>query len=216
VVSLSDFKGTLELQVDYNQPVPIHDGYTNTDETVLCSCPQPSSEIPWACEFVGPGGSFIITLFYYEGDVCFACQISRFEQTIIAGYTSEPIVLQGYYSQSHSSSHHNWDDFFLFEPQLEPGIPQKILDELRAKNIRFFLADVRTGTISTYGFDGGPFNPADIDGDGDADFRDFSGFAEHWLDSVCDDCGGSDLTGDGRVRLDDLREFAEYWLAGLQ
>ena len=60
----------------------------------------------------------------------------QFEQTRIEGLTSEPIVLTGYFSQSVGGGAHLCPKNFLFEPGLEPGIPQKTLDELRARNIR--------------------------------------------------------------------------------
>ncbi|MDH7599727.1 MAG: PEP/pyruvate-binding domain-containing protein, partial [Sedimentisphaerales bacterium] len=63
--------------------------------------------------------------------------LKRWRQTVIEGLTSDPIVLEGYYSQSYMPEHHNLVENFLFEPALEPGISQKILDELKAKGIRY-------------------------------------------------------------------------------
>jgi len=60
----------------------------------------------------------------------------QFEQTRIEGLTSEPIVLTGYFSQSFGGGSHLCPKDFLFEPALEPGISQTILDELEANNVR--------------------------------------------------------------------------------
>ena len=60
----------------------------------------------------------------------------QFESTRIEGLTTEPIVLTGYFSQTVGGGAHLCPKNFLFEPGLEPGIPQKTLDELRARNIR--------------------------------------------------------------------------------
>jgi hypothetical protein len=92
----------------------------------------------------------------------YTAPLKCFLETVIQGYTTEPIILHGYYSQTYWPQHHNWNEFFIFEPQLEPGISRQILDELRARNIRFFLVDDFRGKISTYGFDTGPFHLADI------------------------------------------------------
>jgi len=60
----------------------------------------------------------------------------QFIQTRIEGLTSEPIVLQGFFSQSVGGGAHLCPKNFLFEPALEPGISSQTLDELRAANVR--------------------------------------------------------------------------------
>jgi len=148
----------------------------------------------------------------------YTADLVRWVETVIEGYTSEPIVLQDWYSQTYRPEHHNFSEHFLYEPRLEPGISQQILDELRAQNIRlihlYITYDVNS--VTTYSFEDKPFYPADIDGDDDTDFADFSLLAERWLDAVCDECGGADLNGDGRVTWNDLEEFAYHWLAPLE
>jgi len=214
VVTLADFGGKWNdfvLSVEYAQPVLTYDGNTLTESTVLCSCPEPQPSDIWQQRtFVGYGT--ITTTFYWEAGIGLNNQISRFVETTIVGYTSSPIVLNGYYSQSYATSHHNWNDSFLFEPQLEPGISQAILDELRARNIRLFLGDDATGRITTYGFEDRVFIPSDFEPDGDVDLLDFAKFAIRWLETGCDACGKADLTGDGEVDMDDLLEFTETWL----
>lgn len=222
LVTLADFTGgwnDIELRVDYDQPVPTHGGNTTTDQTFLCPCPDPGGEVFQERTFTGLGG-MITTYFYWEQceGVCKSNEISRFVETVIQGFSTEPIVLHGYYSQSYASSHHNWNDLFLFEPQLEPGISQEILDQLRVQNIRLFLCTCPVPSpcviVQTYGFDSEPFIPGDFEPDGDVDLADFAAFAVHWPNTVCDDCGGADLTGEGNVDWNDLREFAANWLAG--
>ncbi|MBN1507024.1 MAG: hypothetical protein JW955_09265 [Sedimentisphaerales bacterium] len=82
----------------------------------------------------------------------------RWKQTVIAGLTDDPIVLEGYYSQTYRPEHHNQIENFLFEPRLEPGISAAILDQLNERNIRFIhLTCDNTGggqsQIAIYGFD---------------------------------------------------------------
>jgi hypothetical protein len=148
----------------------------------------------------------------------YTAPLSSWVETVIEGYTSEPIVLHGWYSQTYRPEHHNFAEHFMFEPRLEPGISQQILDELRAQDIRLihFFYEFDREWISTYGFEDNVFYPADIDGDEDTDFADYSMLAGRWQDIVCDECGGSDLNGDGRVTGEDLRELAYNWLAGFE
>jgi len=87
--------------------------------------------------------------------------LKRWDQTILQGLTATPIVLKGYYSQTFRPQHHNLIELFLFEPGLEPGISDEILDELRRKNIRFIqviLDNTGNGAsrILTHGFDAVP------------------------------------------------------------
>jgi hypothetical protein len=59
----------------------------------------------------------------------------RFVETRIEGFTSEPIVLRSYWSQTYSAAHAPGLDNFLFEPRLEPGLPAGQLAELNAADI---------------------------------------------------------------------------------
>lgn len=220
--------GWLRLQAEYDQPVSSWDWTgpttTTTDEIRLCPCPQPHpGDLLQERTFDGPNGVSISTSFYWppphSGPVAgYTAPLVRWVETIIEGYTSEPIVLSGYYSQTYCPEHHNFSEHFLFEPQLEPGISQNILDELRARDIRLIhlYLNFSGGLITTYGFEDKPFVVGDLDDDGDVDLKDFAHFALRWLETVCDECGGADLTGDGRVAPDDLWEFAENWLGGIE
>ncbi|MHC4477601.1 MAG: PEP/pyruvate-binding domain-containing protein [Planctomycetota bacterium] len=207
----------LSLYVNYDQPVPSSwggGGTTTTDLIELCPCQKPQPD-DWLEEraFYDVVNNVNITTSFYWPTICFMqCPLRCFVETIIRGYTTEEIVLRGYYSQTYSESWHNFWDVFIFEPQLEPGISQNILDELRAQDIRLIYFDP-LGTIKTYGFEEESFIPGDFEPDGDVDFRDFCLFAERWLDTVCDACGKADLTGDGQVNAHDLLEFTEHWLA---
>ena len=217
----------LFLSVEYAQPVRSVDylgNPTTTDQIQLSSCSQPErGDLLQQRSFDGPNDASITTSFYWppypKGIVAgYTAPLKRWVETVIEGYTTEPIVLHNYYSQTYWPEHHNFGEHFLFEPQLEPGISQDILDELRAKNIRliymYYDYDY-SNSITTYGFEPQLFIPGDFEPDGDVDSVDFAKFARHWRDIVCDACSGADLTGDGKVNIDDLLELAENWLAGL-
>ncbi len=120
--------------------------------------------------FVSSGGLAVRTSYYYAppprgfrswvGDAMATAPLKRWERTLIEGLTAEPIVLQGYYSQTYSPEHHNRTEHFLFEPRLEPGISAATLAELKALNVRFIHLivdnDPEDGDLSqieTYGFE---------------------------------------------------------------
>jgi hypothetical protein len=138
-------------------------------------------------------------------------------ETVIEGYTTEPIVLRDWYSQTYRPEHHNFDEHFIFEPQLEPEISVDILAELRMHDIRMIhvLGGMSDTRITTYGYEDESFVIGDLDGDGSVDLSDFGLFAEYWLRAACDTCDGADLTGNGEVGFNDLVELSENWLAGI-
>jgi hypothetical protein len=229
----SRFK-VLGLNVAYDQPVqswyqhvwpsdpPSGPRATITNKLYLWHCPQPSPDDILQQRFYASGDISVATQFYRPpppkgfGDwTNHTAPLIRWVETIIGGYTSEPLVLHGYYSQTYRPEHHNIREQFLFEPRLETGISQDTLDELQAQDIRLIhLVVDNWGTesnITTHGFE---FVPADFDDNGYVNFIDFAVFAEHWLETECGPCGGADLTGNGEVDMDDLREFAENWLGG--
>lgn len=144
VLVLSDF-GCLYLQANYDRAVPSIDWngpvMTTTDDIVLCGCPQPRTGDQLQTRFLtSPAGVTIETRFYWpplvESFAGYTAPLSRFVETTIWGLTSAPIALQGDYAQTYRPEHHNFTEHFLFEPVLEPGLPQQQRDELEAQGIR--------------------------------------------------------------------------------
>jgi hypothetical protein len=227
MLTLSDIS-LFTLQVEYNEPVLSWDwmGPTTTKTDVICLRPCPkvlAGDILQERSFSGPKGVSISTTFYWPpipgGPMAgYTADLVRWVETVIEGYTSEPIVLHDWYSQTYRPEHHNFGEHFLFEPRLEEGISHDILDELRTQDIRLIHLYVGydSNSVTTYGFDDKVFYPADIDGDDDTDFADYAMLGARWQDAVCDECGGADLDGDGRVTDADLRELAYHWLSGFE
>ncbi len=124
--------GYLRLEVEYERPVlqwnwegPV---MTKRDEVRLCPVFEPSSEdLLQNRRFEEPNGVTIEVSFYWppypKGPTAgYTAPLARWVETRISGYTSEPIVLRGEYSQTYRPEHHNFAEHFLFEPQVEPGL----------------------------------------------------------------------------------------------
>ena len=102
-------------------------------------------------------GAKVDTSFYYPPSpigftIGYTAPLASWNETVITGLTSEPIVLHGDFSQSFKAYHHNFGAKFLFDPRLEPGISQSILNELAASNIELIYAgDGVEGGVETIG-----------------------------------------------------------------
>lgn len=137
VVTMDDLRLTVE--VEYDRPVPTGEtDVTIVEETTLYR-PWEPGEQDWldACEFDDPNTGISIRVQFYmrwSWDPSSPTSI-QIERTQIAGLTSEPIVLTGFFSQSVGGGAHLCPKNLLFEPRLESGISQEILDELRARDI---------------------------------------------------------------------------------
>jgi hypothetical protein len=226
MLTLSDIPW-FTFSVEYNEPVLTWEwtgpSTTTTDLICIRPCLQPQlKDILQHRSFTEAKDVSISVTFYWPPDpgaaAGYTAPLSRWVETVIDGYTSEPIVLHGWYSQTYRPEHHNFAEHFVFEPRQEEGISQQILDELGTRDIRLIHLHMThdVNTVTTYGFEDKPFYPADIDGDEDTDFADFSMLGARWQDAVCDECDGADLTGDGRVTGEDLLELANHWLAGVE
>jgi len=228
IVSLGSY---VVARAEYAHPVPSYATGSLSNRTMdtikLEPCPGPGQDnyLQERTFYDDVNDVNITTSYYWDrepmmGGITGA--LMSWVETVIEGYTTEPIVLHGWYSQTYLPDHHNIPfEYFVFEPQLEPGISQDILEELRGQDIRLIFfrnsnwPSLYDSFVTTLGFEDEMFILGDIEPDGDVDFVDFANFAEVWLESVCDACNGADLTGDGRVNWDDMLEFTDNWLAGL-
>lgn len=216
------------LQVVYDHNVPTWDytGPTDTDSESVYLCPRPQAQqgdLPQQRSIKLGRGISVDISFYWPptptGVVAgYTAPLVNWVETVITGYTTQPIVLHGWYSQTYRPGHHNFTEEFLFEPRLEPDLSPELLDELRTKDIRMIYVEIGfvDPIIAIYGFDDKPFLAADLDDDKDVDGTDFALFATSWRDTVCDDCAAADLTGDGCVSPPDLWELAADWLATIE
>ena len=129
------------LEVEYERPVLIDDVNTISTEGAALYQPWEPTDQDYieVCSLDDPNTGVSVTVQHYArwsmmGGTPTSVQ---FEQTRIEGLTNEPIVLTGYFSQSFGGGSHLCPKDFLFEPALESGISQKILDELKDKNVKY-------------------------------------------------------------------------------
>lgn len=81
----------------------------------------------------------------------FTSPLVDWKGTRVEGFTTEPISLRNFFSQTYSSKRKNIRETLLFDPWLEPGISETTLAELRATNIRLIYCSNVLGLV---GFDG--------------------------------------------------------------
>jgi hypothetical protein len=172
----------LGLDVEYERPVPSYGQQkplpgsppallqTVQNRVYLWACQPARDDDIFVERSVAAGGISVRTSFYtpapptgfrsWVGDAMATAPLKRWEQTVIEGLTTEPIVLKGYYSQTYRPEHHNLIEHFLFEPRLEPGLPESLRSQLQARNVRFIHVIVDNdpehgdrSLIQTYGFD---------------------------------------------------------------
>ncbi len=167
LVTLEEMR--LAVEVEYERPVGLDDARMTTTEAVaLYERWDPTEQdIPEEYSFDDPNTGVSVSTRVYSrwGWGRDAPTSVQFAQTRIEGLTTEPIVLSGYFSQSVGGGAHLCPKNFFFEPALEPGISQQILDELKANNIRliYFTTGAREcrptewldtpPAIRLYGFD---------------------------------------------------------------
>lgn len=85
-----------------------------------------------------PGGPF---------SAGFTLDLHHFVETSITGLTPETIWLRSEYSQTFKPGHHNFSDFFLFCPELDPDVPQHQKDALAAADIYAIYIEGRAFSI---------------------------------------------------------------------
>ena len=75
----------------------------------------------------------------------------------LSGFTSEPVPLRNYYSLTFNPAHHNWNDEFIVDPSLDPGVSAAQRAELFSANIRLIYGFANyfgpAGRLFAVGFD---------------------------------------------------------------
>lgn len=66
----------------------------------------------------------------------YTAYLVQFVETTITGLTTEPLILTSHISQSYGTSHHNLNEYLLFEPGLDPGVSSQQRAELNALEVK--------------------------------------------------------------------------------
>jgi hypothetical protein len=107
-------------------------------------------------QIAGQGTNIIIQTAYWlpqeaRGDDC-RCPLLRFVESRIEGFTTEPLILRGYWSQTFEDTHSNTGLRLIFEPRLESGLSEQQMRELADANIAvIFMSGPH---VSILGLDG--------------------------------------------------------------
>ncbi|HPV04042.1 MAG TPA: PEP/pyruvate-binding domain-containing protein [Myxococcota bacterium] len=77
----------------------------------------------------------------------YTAPLVQWEQTVLTGFTTEPITLTGWWSRSQRPGHHNFSEDYAFEPRLEAGLAPATLAELEEADIAviYYLATYPQG-----------------------------------------------------------------------
>jgi len=86
----------------------------------------------------------------------YTAPLAKWVETRLEGWTTEPVILRGKWSQTYHPFHHNFVNEFLFEPGLEDGLPPEQLKQLKAANVRMIYVsdDGSSPTVLVIGWDG--------------------------------------------------------------
>ncbi|MBI5388286.1 MAG: hypothetical protein HZA90_26780 [Verrucomicrobia bacterium] len=161
VYTLADAIGWI-LSAEYDRALPYLGGYRTNESVWLWRAREPGeSDARFDYTFVVTNGTsniVIQTAYWLDSPNIYTGLPSLIGNinSRIEGLTTETIVLNGFFSQTFEADHFLWSERFIFEPRVEPGISQAILDELRAADIRLLVFTHRDNIprLRVMGFDG--------------------------------------------------------------
>lgn len=86
----------------------------------------------------------------------YTAPLAKWVETRLEGWTTEPVILRGEWSQTYHPFHHNFVNEFLFEPGVEEGLPPGQLEQLKAANVRMIYVadDGSSPKVLVIGWDG--------------------------------------------------------------
>lgn len=142
--NLGETPSALELNVTFQRPVLRDSGnafVTNTATRLYALRPETANDYHEEVTLTasGQGTNISIQTSYWlpfeasSGDC--RCPLIRFAESRIEGFTTTPLVLAGYWSQTFNNVHHYNSQEFIFEPRLDPNVTSQQLMELAAADI---------------------------------------------------------------------------------
>ncbi len=148
IVFPSDF--SYRLTVNYTTPqttIEFFEGLSKTSEDYISLTPCPTANTPTgsvtprtADMNFGPTYTATTSYWWPPGptgmSAGYTAPLVRFDKSTINNLTTNPIVLENYYSQTYRPQHHNFSEDFYFDFLLEPSLSNEVLTELLALDIR--------------------------------------------------------------------------------
>ena len=142
IVTLNDL--VYYLKMEHSTPLPTlsWNGFETTKEETVRLEPCRGDELPPNSNYrertfdgYGYTDFSIVSRFYHppfpQGPTAgYTEPMQKWLDTTITGFTDEPLVLSSIYAQSYRPGHHNFGEYYLFEPRLDPNVTQAQLDEL--------------------------------------------------------------------------------------
>lgn len=159
---------SMSLTATYTSPMPEPgqwpDGTTTADYIRLSPCPDTEVITPRHIpnHRTGNADSMSVDIRFWwpptptGATAGYTAPLAKWEQTTLTGFTSTPITLRGYWSQTYRPGHHNFSEDFVFEPRLEEGLDPALIAELDAKNIAALIVtiDYSSFVVQAIGLDG--------------------------------------------------------------
>ena len=132
IITLDDLYLTLEMEHSSPQPTLTWEGFGTTKNEVVRLEPCRGEAVPEDSRYrertfdgYGFTGYSILSRFYHppfpQGPTAgYTEPMQKWLDTTIEGFTTEPLVLSSYFSQSYRPGHHNFSEGFLLNPELTP------------------------------------------------------------------------------------------------
>ena len=137
--------GDLALEAVTRWPPPRPTGldwepFTQEDSAALLACPEVTpDESPRTVQATAGGVTVTTEMRYQQAlkgiQAGYTAPLGDWLGTTIVGLTPEPIALSSWWSQSFRPEHHNFSEWFIFEPRLDPSVPAATLAALEARGL---------------------------------------------------------------------------------
>jgi hypothetical protein len=175
-ISLPPFRTLPELgpslTMTYDAPVPFYGfnddtleygvGERNDEQVSLTTCTLdgdvPVNDVAASWQVSSGDGEISVDVNFFRAPpptgigAGFTASTTRWGTTTISGLIAQDIVLTSAWSQTSRPEHHNFGYQFAFEPRLEPGIADDVLEALEAADIAVLF--IYNDLFFAVGFDG--------------------------------------------------------------
>ncbi len=158
IVFAEDLGFTLEAELDTPVPYLDYNGeivLRSEESTRLhpCADQQPLTEQYLLQDRTYTENAVVLATHFYwppfpTGAIAgYTAPVDRWVETTIDGVSTQPVALDGYFSQTYRPEHHNFDENFIFDPHLEEGVDASTLAEWDSKGIQAVVRPAGFGNL---------------------------------------------------------------------